>query len=77
MLLMALLASGPTADAETLLAPSGPNGVGRLIFHFQDGSRRELLSSQVSDKRDVGVWLWYPAIFSPGKQATPYIDEFP
>jgi dienelactone hydrolase len=63
------------AKAGTLLSPTGPYPVGRLIFHWQDASRPEVLSSKTGDKREVGVWVWYPSITDPGKQTAPYIDQ--
>jgi dienelactone hydrolase len=75
LLFIALMASAAIAETGALLTPTGPYGVGRLIFHFQDVSRPEVLSFQVTDKREVGVWLWYPAMVSQGEQTAPYIDE--
>jgi predicted dienelactone hydrolase len=73
--LLLLCESSTRAKAEMLLSPTGPYPVGRLIFHWQDASRPELLSSKTRDKREVGVWVWYPAIADTGKQTAPYIDQ--
>ena len=63
------------AKAEMLLSPTGSYPVGRVIFHWQDASRLEILSSKRGDKREVGVWVWYPASVDPGKETAPYIDQ--
>src|SRR6266568_562936 len=61
------------AKARVLPAPTGPYGVGRIILHWQDTSRPEVLSSASNAKRELVVWIWYPAT-AKGPSA-PYIDQ--
>jgi len=70
-----LWTSWASAKAGTLLSPAGPYGVGRLLFHWQDVSRPEVLSTKSGDKREVGVWVWYPATMDSGRQTAPYIEQ--
>jgi dienelactone hydrolase len=69
-----LCASSAMAKTGALLPPTGPQSVGRVIFHWKDDSRPEVHSSNKNDKREVGVWIWYPTSASSGKTA-PYIDN--
>src|SRR5215467_664013 len=75
ILLIALAASATAAKSGTLLPPSGPFGVGRIVFHWQDRSRAEVLSPRPTDKREVGVWLWFPTMPNDGKATLPYVDQ--
>src|SRR5262245_33267423 len=75
LLFMLLWSSSATAKNGTLLEPAGPYANGRMIFHWRDASRPEALSSKAGEKREVGVWVWYPAIMETGKSKVPYIDQ--
>src|SRR6266571_2004546 len=61
------------AKAQVLPAPTGSYGVGRIILHWQDPSRPEVLSSASNARRQLVVWIWYPAT-AKGPSA-PYIDQ--
>jgi dienelactone hydrolase len=75
LVFMLIGSSSATAKTGTLLEPTGPYAIGRDIFHWRDASRPEVLSSKAGEKREVGVWVWYPAITEPGKLKAPYIDQ--
>lgn len=72
---MLLVVSSAIGQMEMLLRPTGPFGVGRLVLHWRDDSRPEVLSSRTTDKREIGVWFWYPATDVTGKQKAPYVDQ--
>jgi dienelactone hydrolase len=72
---MLLNVSSAVAQSEALLTPTGSLGVGRIVLHWQDDSRPEVLSSRATDKRELGVWFWYPAKDVAEKQKAPYIDQ--
>jgi hypothetical protein len=57
------------------LPPNGPYGVGRVPFHWVDGSRREALSKDPKARRELMVHLFYPT--DPGAEGSPapYIPE--
>lgn len=64
------------APAERVLpAPTGPHGVGRTVFRWVDSDRPEVLSTRAGDKREVAVWLWYPASPEAHLETAPYVDE--
>lgn len=58
-----------------LPAPSGPFAVGRRLIHWIDMSRSETLSTRPDDKREVTVWLWYPASNEPGAKPASYVEQ--
>jgi dienelactone hydrolase len=61
------------AKTQVLPAPTGPYGVGRIILHWQDPSRPEVLLSASNARRELVLWIWYPATAKgPG---APYIDQ--
>jgi len=49
-----------------LPAPGGPFAVGRTIFHWMDMSRREVLTKDPNDHREVSAMVWYPAQAATG-----------
>lgn len=61
--------------ALTLPAPTGPFAVGRTIFHWTDPTRPEILSRRPNDKREIVIWLWYPAAPEPQAKTAPYVDH--
>lgn len=54
---------------ETLPTPTGPYAVGRTNFHWVDSQRIDSLSPEPHTKRELVVWLWYPA--SKSESDTP------
>lgn len=74
MLLCAALGGAEAiAKPPELPAPTGPFGVGRIIVHWQDLSRREVLSSSPKARRELVVWIWYPA--TANGPSAPYIPD--
>jgi predicted dienelactone hydrolase len=65
-----------SAFAQTMLpSPTGPSSIGRVGFHWRDDSRSEVLSPRATDKREIGVWFWYPAKSSAENEKAPYVDQ--
>jgi predicted dienelactone hydrolase len=56
--------------------PAGPYAVGRVAFDWIDPTRPELFGKNPYDRRELMVWVWYPA--PPGSfagQAAPYLPD--
>lgn len=56
-----------------LPAPNGPYPVGRLTCHWQVPSDDKLPPSHHGGRRELMVWIWYPAALQPGAQAAEYL----
>jgi predicted dienelactone hydrolase len=55
-------ASPVLAEAEIALpTPTGPYGVGRTSFDWVDPSRDEPFTDDPADRRELVIWVWYPA----------------
>jgi predicted dienelactone hydrolase len=66
----------PAASAPAgLPAPTGRHQVGRASFDWVDPNRAELYSSNPRDRRELVVWVWYPAAPSPGADRAAYLPE--
>jgi predicted dienelactone hydrolase len=64
-----------TSAPEGLPAPTGRHRVGRASFDWVDPSRAEVYSSNPQDRRELVVWVWYPAAPSPGAERAAYLPE--
>jgi hypothetical protein len=60
---------------EGLPAPTGRHQVGRASFDWVDPARVELYSSNAADRRELVVWVWYPATADPGAERAAYLPE--
>ncbi|MDY7229696.1 alpha/beta hydrolase family protein [Hyalangium rubrum] len=56
-----------------LPAPTGPFQVGRLAFDWLDPARKEPYAPGKRRRRELSVWIWYPAEVNPGAQAGEYL----
>ncbi len=56
-----------------LPAPSGPYAVGRVEYDWTDQSRTDPLAPQAGTKRELVVWVWYPAVRVSGAKVAPYL----
>jgi pimeloyl-ACP methyl ester carboxylesterase len=45
----------------TLPAPDGPYRVGRTTYDWTDGSRTDPLAPRPGTRRELAVWVWFPA----------------
>lgn len=58
--------------AVTLPVPTGPFAVGRAIYDWADDKSPDTLAPLAGTKRELLVWVWYPA--DPGQSAA--IDDY-
>jgi hypothetical protein len=49
-----------------LPTPTGPYAVGRREYVWTDQSRYDSLAPHAGSKRELIVWVWYPALHEPG-----------
>src|SRR2546425_13173889 len=45
----------------TLPTPTGPFAVGRAIYDWTDDTNQDTLAPVPGTKRELLVWMWYPA----------------
>ena len=45
----------------TLPTPTGPFAVGRTIYDWTDDATLDMLAPVLGTKRELLVWIWYPA----------------
>jgi predicted dienelactone hydrolase len=57
----------------TLPEPTGPYPVGRVVYHWVDDSRADVLASAAGQKRELMIWVWYPAAPKPGEKTAEYL----
>ena len=48
-------------DRVTLPAPTGPYAVGRVVVDWRDEARIDPFAPTAGVKRELPVWIWYPA----------------
>lgn len=62
---------------QTLILPSptGPYTVGRMEYDWTDQSRTDPLAPHAGTKRELVVWVWYPAERVSGAQPAPYLPS--
>jgi Platelet-activating factor acetylhydrolase, isoform II len=58
-----------SSESEALPTPSGRYHVGRTSYDWIDAQRAEIYSSDPQDRRELFVWVWYPA--APDADAAP------
>ena len=57
----------------TLPTPTGPYAVGRITFVWSDAAQTDLLAPPPGTKREIFVWIWYPA--AP-RQPSQTVDDY-
>src|SRR5215472_852769 len=55
--------------------PSGRFAVGRVSYEWMDASRSEIFSKDRNAKREMVVWIWYPAAAPQNAKPAPYLPE--
>src|SRR5579859_1015573 len=55
--------------STTLPVPSGPFAVGRTTLVWKDPAHVDLMAPQPGTKRELFVWMWYPAAIPQQPQA--------
>jgi predicted dienelactone hydrolase len=75
VLLIALIGYLNIAHNQPLILPSptGLYSVGRTEYDWTDNSRIDTLSDIANVKRELAVWLWYPATVSQQDSTAPYL----
>src|ERR1039457_420092 len=58
--------------AVTLPQPTGPFAVGRAMYDWVDNTRTDSLAPVAGQKREVIVWIWYPAAAKTPLQNAEY-----
>jgi predicted dienelactone hydrolase len=64
-----------SSEPEGLPAPTGPHEVGRVSFDWVDPDRVEIYSSNPQDRRELVLWVWYPAAPDPDAEWAAYLPE--
>lgn len=59
--------------AVTLPAPTGPFAVGRVLYDWTDDQTLDLLARVPGTKRELLVWIWYPAAAGPSATTDDYM----
>ncbi len=59
--------------STTLPKPTGPFAVGRTTFDWVDASAADELAPAVGVKRELAVWVWYPAESASTAAASEYL----
>ena len=72
--LLALL-SGEHSTAITLPAPTGHFAVGRTTFVWVNSAETDELAPSPGAKREVAVWIWYPAASTTSAAPAEYLPE--
>jgi predicted dienelactone hydrolase len=68
------MATSKTA-AGGLPAPTGAHSVGRVSFDWVDHARVDIYAANPDARRELVVFVWYPAIPQPGAEFTPYLPS--
>jgi len=55
--------------------PTGPYGIGTVIYHWVDTSRPELFTPDPNDHRELMAQVWYPAKPEPSGPHALYIQD--
>lgn len=62
--------------ASRVPSVTGPFAVGRMEFHWIDSSRTEPFLASLSARREVVVFVWYPAAAHSGAHEAAYIPHY-
>jgi len=56
-----------------LPTPTGPNSIGRTEFDWIADNRIDQLSDTPNEKRELLIWIWYPANAAQQRSTVPYL----
>jgi dienelactone hydrolase len=62
-----------SAAADPLPVPTGPHRVGRISFDWVDPARFDIYAADPEDRRELVVFVWYPASTAPAAEFAPYV----
>ena len=54
-----------------LPTPTGPNSIGRTEFDWIADNRIDQLSDTPNEKRELLIWIWYPANAAQQRSTVP------
>src|SRR5712664_1896342 len=60
-------------SAITLPTPTGSFAVGRAIYDWTDDANVDTLAPVAGSKRELLVWIWYPAASGQPVEAEDYV----
>ncbi len=69
------LSAQPGSIAPRLPKPTGRFAVGRVADHWIDSSRTEPFARSVDARRELMVYVWYPATAGGAAKRAPYIPD--
>ncbi len=60
----------------TLPTPTGPLAVGRAIYDWKDDAGVDTLAPVPGTRRELLVWIWYPAAAGPAAKIDDYVPSW-
>ena len=63
----------PATAADRLPEPTGQHAVGRLSYDWVDSARTEIYGANREDRRELVVFVWYPAKQESAATFAPYL----
>lgn len=64
-----------TAQENLIPPPTGPYQIGTVSRYWKDEARDESNTADETDKRELMVQFWYPAVVKAGATLAPYIPD--
>jgi hypothetical protein len=70
-----VLTPDPATGGDSLSEPTGPHSVGRVSYDWVDPARTEIYAANLEDRRELVVFVWYPAEPQPTTEFAPYLPS--
>jgi hypothetical protein len=70
-----VLTPDPATGGDSLPEPTGAHSVGRVSFDWVDPARTEIYAANPEDRRELVVFVWYPAEPQPTAEFAPYLPS--
>jgi predicted dienelactone hydrolase len=67
------MATPATTGSDLLPRPTGPHPVGRVSFDWVDSARFDIYAGNPEARRELVVFVWYPASPQPAAEFAPYL----
>ena len=67
------MATPANASSDPLPTPTGPHPVGRASFDWVDSARFDIYAGNPEARRELVVFVWYPASPPPVAELAPYL----
>jgi pimeloyl-ACP methyl ester carboxylesterase len=68
-----VLTQDPASRGNSLPEPTGLHSVGRVSYNWVDPARTEIYATNPEDRRELVVFVWYPAQPKPVVEFAPYL----